>query len=318
MAYRNIYPSLFKDLDEEIPEDIAEHFVYPEFLYNVQSELLKIYHNVRPDVLYRSDDLWDFVRYNNLNTTRSTGTYLEPYYIMVQTDNGEELGLMQIYTQNNRQNIISYLIGTTDGGTNKLKLCTFSADSNIVSPTQLDKQIEEDEAISAELKTLETTGTRITKQMIIVPVGNTLLYVEPIYQTMINESEIPLLKKVVVASGNKVAIGDTLKEALQNLLSNSAVDIEIENTEDIDGLIDSIIKANQNLKESTNNSDWSMIGSDIEKLQTLIDSLEKMKEEQNNNIENTENENNTDTDITGNTLNEEIEDTNVMVNENVE
>ena len=135
---------------------------------------------------------------------------------------------------------------------------------------------------------------------------------------MINESEIPLLKKVVVASGNKVAIGDTLKEALQNLLSNSAVDIEIENTEDIDGLIDSIIKANQNLKESTNNSDWSMIGSDIEKLQTLIDSLEKMKEEQNNNIENTENENNTDTDITGNTLNEEIEDTNVMVNENVE
>ena len=318
MAYRNIYPSLFTELDEEIPEDIAEHFVYPEFLYNVQSELLKIYHNVRPDVLYRSDDLWDFVRYNNLNTTRSTGTYLEPYYIMVQTDNGEELGLMQIYTQNNRQNIISYLIGTTDGGTNKLKLCTFSADSNIVSPTQLDKQIEEDEAISAELKTLETTGTRITKQMIIVPVGNTLLYVEPIYQTMINESEIPLLKKVVVASGNKVAIGDTLKEALQNLLSNSAVDIEVENTEDIDGLIDSIIKANQNLKESTNNSDWSMIGSDIEKLQTLIDSLEKMKEEQNNNIENTENENNTDTDITGNTLNEEIEDTNVMVNENVE
>ena len=318
MAYRNIYPSLFKDLDEEIPEDIAEHFVYPEFLYNVQSELLKIYHNVRPDVLYRSDDLWDFVRYNNLNTTRSTGTYLEPYYIMVQTDNGEELGLMQIYTQNNRQNIISYLIGTTDGGTNKLKLCTFSADSNIVSPTQLDKQIEEDEAISAELKTLETTGTRITKQMIIVPVGNTLLYVEPIYQTMINESEIPLLKKVVVASGNKVAIGDTLKEALQNLLSNSAVDIEVENTEDIDGLIDSIIKANQNLKDSMNNSDWSMMGSDIEKLQTLIDSLEKMKEEQNNNIENTENENNTDTDITGNTLNEEIEDTNIMVNENVE
>ena len=292
MAYRNIYPSLFKDLDEEIPEDIAEHFVYPEFLYNVQAELLKIYHNVRPDVLYRSDDLWDFVRYNNLNTTRSTGTYMEPYYIMVKTDDGEELGLMQIYTQNNRQNIISYLVGTTDGGTNKLKLCTFSADSNIVSPTQLDNQIAEDEAISSELETLETTGTRITKQMLIVPIGNTLLYVEPIYQTMINESEIPLLKKVVVASGNKVAIGDTLQEALQNLLSNSAVDIEVENTEDIDGLIDSIIKANQNLKESTGNSDWNMIGSDIERLQTLIDSLEEMKQEEASNTDNTDNVNN--------------------------
>ena len=317
MAYRNIYPSLFADLDEEIPKDIAEHFVYPEFLYDVQAELLKIYHNVRPDVLYRSDDLWDFVRYNNLNTTRSTGTYLEPYYIMVKTDDGEELGLMQIYTQNNRQNIISYLVGTTDGGTNKLKLCTFSADSNIVSPTQLDNQIAEDEAISSELKTLETTGTRITKQMIIVPIGNTLLYVEPIYQTMINESEIPLLKKVVVASGNKVAIGDTLQKALQNLLSNSAVDIEVENTEDIDGLIDSIIKANQNLKESTNNSDWSMMGSDIERLQTLIDSLETMREEENANTENTDDVNNTNT--IDNTINENIEnseETNVTVNEN--
>ena len=314
MAYRNIYPSLFVDLDEEIPEDIAEHFVYPEFLYNVQAEILKIYHNVRPDVLYRSDDLWDFVRYNNLNTTRSTGTYLEPYYIMVQTDNGEELGLMQIYTRNDRQNIISYLVGTTDGGTNRLTLCKFSEDSNIVSPTQLDNQIEEDEAISSELETLETTGTRITKQMLIVPIGNTLLYVEPIYQTMINESEIPLLKKVIVASGNKVAIGDTLQEALQNLLSNSAVDIEVENTEDIDGLIDSIIKANQNLKDSTNNSDWEMMGSDIERLQTLIDSLERMREE----TSGTENADNTNTTNTiDNTIREDIENVNMTANENV-
>ena len=319
MAYRNIYPSLFADLDEEIPEDIAKHFVYPEFLYHVQAEILKIYHNVRPDVLYRSDDLWDFVKYNNLNTTRATGTYLEPYYIMVKTDDGEELGLMQIYTQNDRQNIISYLVGTTDGGTNKLKLCTFSADSNIVSPTQLDNQIAEDEAISSELETLETTGTRITKQMIIVPIENTLLYVEPIYQTMINESEIPLLKKVVVASGNKVAIGDTLQEALQNLLSNSAVDIEVENTEDIDGLIDSIIKANQNLKESVNNSDWSMMGSDIERLQTLIDSLEKMREEENANTENTEDEGN-NINTNDNTINENTEnseDTNGTTNEGI-
>ena len=314
MAYRNIYPLLFADLDAEIPADIAEHFVYPEFLYNVQAEILKVYHNVRPDVLYRSDDLWDFVRYNTINSTRSTGTYLEPYYIMVQTDNGEELGLMQIYTQNDRQNIISYLVGTAEGGTNRLKLCTFSADSNIVSPTQLDNQIEEDEAISSELQTLETTGTRITKQMIIVPIENTLLYVEPIYQTMINESQIPLLKKVIVASGNKVAIGDTLQEALQNLLSNYAVDIEVENTEDINGLIDSIIKANQNLKESTGNSDWEMMGSDIERLQTLIDSLERMREEEASNTDNSQNTNNTNTiDNTTNVIdNVTAENTNVV------
>ena len=120
----------------------------------------------------------------------------------------------------------------------------------------------------------------ITKQMIIVPIGNTLLYVEPIYQTMINESEIPLLKKVVVASGNKVAIGDTITQALQNLLSQYAVDIEVENTDDIEGLIEAIIKANNNLTESNQNNDWEMMGQDIKKLQELIQSLEQLKEEE--------------------------------------
>ena len=305
MAYRNIYNTLFVNLDEEIPEDISKHFIYPEFLYNVQSEVLKVYHNVKPDVLYRSDDLWDFVKYNNLNTTKSSGTYLEPYYTMVKGENNEnELGLIQIYTQNNMQNIISYLVGTTEDGKNKLRVRKFSADSNIVSPMQLDKQIEEDESISTELKTLETTGTRITKKMIVVPLENTLLYVEPVYQTMINESEIPLLKKVIVASGSKVAIGDTLQEALKNLLSNYAGNIEIENTEDENEIVNSIIKANQNLKDSTNNNDWELMGTDIKKLQSLIDSLEKIRKE-----ENTTNNSNTT-----NTTNTSMEENNVINN----
>lgn len=234
MAYRNIYNTLFVDLDEEIPEDISEHFVYPEFLYKVQAEVLKIYHNVKPDVLYRADDLWDIAKYNSVKSTKSTGTYLSPYYTMVKTDNQEQLGLVQIYTPDEKQNIISYIVGTTFKSTNQLKLYKFSADSNIVGPMQLDKQIEEDEAISSELEALNTTGTKLTKQMIIVPIENTLLYVEPIYQTMLNESEMPVLKKIVVASGNKVAIGDTLTKALENLLSTYAVDIEVENTDDVE------------------------------------------------------------------------------------
>ena len=280
MAYRNIYPTLFVDLEEEIPEDISSHFVYPQFLYNVQAEILKVYHNVKPDVLYRADDLWDIAKYNSVKNSKSTGTYMDSYYTMVKDDNQEELGLVQIYTPSEKQNIISYLIGTTDGSANKLKLYKFSADSNMVGPMQLDKQVEEDEAISTELETLNTTGTKLTKQMIIVPINNTLLYVEPIYQTMLNESDIPVLKKIVVASGNKVAIGDTLEQALQNLLSQYAVDIEVENTDDIEGLIDAIIKANDNLTDSNNNNDWEMMGSDIKKLQDLINSLEELKKEE--------------------------------------
>ena len=280
MAYRNIYKGLFKDLDEEIPEDISSHFKYPEFLYNVQAEVLKVYHNTRPDVIYRGDDLWDIAKSSVTRNTNTTGTYMEPYYTMVKTKNGEQLGLVQVYTPDQRQNIISYLVGSNENGKNVLRLYKFSADSNIVGPMQLDKQIEEDTTISSELDALNVTGTKLTKQMIIVPINNTLLYVEPVYQTMLNESDVPLLKKVIVASGNKVAIGDTLAEAIQNLLSRYAGNIEVEETEDIEGLVEAIIRANQNLTQSNDNNDWEMMGSDLARLQELINQLEQVKEQE--------------------------------------
>ena len=313
MAYKNIYKDLFEDLDEDIPEDIASHFVYPEFLYNVQSEVLKVYHNVKADVLYRADDLWDIAKFNTTKSTKATGTYMEPYYTMVKTSEGEQLGLVQIYTPDEKQNIRAYLIGSNKDGNNTLKLYKFSADSNIVGPMQLDKQIEEDEAISSELDSLNVTGTKLTKKMIVVPIDNTLLYVEPIYQTMLNESEVPILKKVVVASGSKVAIGDNLSKALENLLSKYAVDIEVENTDDIEGLIEAIIKANKNLTESNQNDDWEMMGKDVKKLQELITSLEQVREEENKKKETLEKQTNTNNTVDTNEVNE----TNTIQEENV-
>ena len=284
MAYQKIYPNLFKEKDEEIPEDIQEHLVYPQYLYEIQAEMLTIYHNVKPDVLYRADDIWDVARYNNnINSTKSTGNELNSYYTMVKTEDEqqEKLGLIKVYTPNEKQNLISYLVGSVENGNNELKLYKFSADSNIVGPMQLDKQIEQDEVISSEIEALNVSGTRITKEMIIVPINNTVLYVEPIYQVMLNEADAtPVLKKVVVASGNKVAIGDNLERALENLLSKYAVDIEVENTDDIDSLINLIIKANNNLTESNENDDWEMMGSDIQRLQSLIKSLEELRNEQ--------------------------------------
>ena len=282
MAYEKIYPTLFKDKDEKIPENISKYFVYPKYLYNVQAQILEIYHNVKPDVLYREDDVWQIAKFNNSNVSKATGTKMDSYYTMVKDSNdNNQLGLMQIYNPKDKQNLISYLVGTTNGIDNKLELYKFSQDSNVVGPMQLAKQIEEDEEISANLKSINDSGTKITKNMIVVPIKNTLLYVEPIYQTMLNEeSDVPVLKRIIVASGNKVAMGNNLKQALQNLLSQYAVDIEIENTEDIEGLIEAIIKANNNLEQSNKNGNWEMIGKDIEKLQSLIKSLEELKKEE--------------------------------------
>ena len=105
------------------------------------------------------------------------------------------------------------------------------------------------------------------------------MYVEPVYQQQLNEKNaIPLLKKVIVASGNKVAVGNNLKEALENLVSQSATNIKVDNTDTTNDLINTIIDANKNLKESTKANNYEMIGKDINKIQQLIDQLEQMQE----------------------------------------
>src|SRR5699024_9758634 len=140
--------------------------------------------------------------------------------------------------------INAYLVGSyNENGEKTLKLYKFNKDDAILGTLQLDTLVEQDEKISAELEAIEVMGTKIEKNIIVIPVNNTLLYVEPIFQVLQNENKTsPKLKKVIVASGNKVAIGNNIEEALANLLSQEAVSITIE-TDNIEDLIEEIIKA---------------------------------------------------------------------------
>lgn len=283
MAYKNIFKGLFEEKNE-IPQDISKHFVYPKLLYKIQSNILNEYHNVSSDVLYRGNDVWSKATYSTTINVTNKGAEFEPYYSLVKLENSEEvkLGLIVPYTQSNKQNIRAYLIGTTDGEDyQKLTLYKYAENSNVLGPIQLDTQLIEDAEISKEIEKISITGTKLTKSMIVIPVGEKLLYVEPIYQQALNDStSAPILKKVVVASGNKVAIGNTLSAALENLISNSAGSIKVPNSDSIDDLIEEIIEANNNLKKSTEAKDWEMIGKDLEKLQKQIDQLEKLQKEQ--------------------------------------
>ena len=283
IAYSNIYQTLFKD-GEEIPQDISKYMVYPKYLYNIQAEILEKYHNVQPEVLYRADDVWDVAKENTTRTTSAaTGTDIEPYYTMVKltNNNSAELGLVLPYTIAEKQNITSYLVATCDIQNNKkLTLYKFKSGSSILGTIQLDSLVEQDEKILNELNALNVTGTKIQKNIIIVPINNTLLYVEPIYQIMLNnKSQVPQLRKIVVASGNKVAIGNNIEEAVTNLLSQEAISIEVE-AEDKNELIKQIINANNNLEESNKSNNWEMIGKDMAKLQQLINQLRTMVEQE--------------------------------------
>ena len=281
MAYRKAYNNLFEDLDAQIPTEVSEHFVYPQLLYDVQSNILKRYHNVSADVLYRTDDVWDISTYSLGGSTDVTP--LKSYYTMIKTTDSDknQLGLMIPYTISGKQNITSYLVGTYVNGNPKLTLYNYPEDSSVLGLLQLDTQIQQNEQIKKQISNLNVSGTKLTKNIVVVPVNSKLLYVEAIYQQYINEEEaLPTLKKVVVASGNKVAIGDDFKSAITNLVSQNAIGIEIENTDDLNDLIELVIKANKNLEQSTSNGDWEMVGKDVERLQKLINKLENVYEEE--------------------------------------
>ncbi len=306
MAYQKIFKDLFVDKDTPIPEDISNQFIYPEFLYSIQSAVMERYHYVQTDVLYRGDDIWDVPTHNTTRVSTKVGTEINPYYIMLKTVDEDEanLGLVLPYTPYQKQNIIAYLVGTYKNGELSLKLYKYPSDSNILGPMQIDTQLEQDERISSEISSLNVTGTKLLKNMIVIPINNSLLYVETIYQQYINEEDsTPILKKVVVASGNKVAIGNNLSQALNNLVSQYAVDIEIDNTDNVDDLMNAIIRANNNLKQSSTNGNWEMAGRDMARLQELITELEKLIEKEDDEDKNNEQNETVNNSVVNNIIN---------------
>lgn len=309
MAYNNAYPELFEDKEEEIPEDIKKHFVYSSSLFNIQSRMIQKYHDIKAEVLYRGNDIWQIAETSISGKTEA----MSPYYTMCKNSNGDEtLGIMIPFTNYGKQNVTSYVIGTVENGKNKLQIYRFYTDDNVLGPIQLQNQISQDETISTQIANLNTTGTQLTRYLYAVPVNDTLLYIEPIYQKLINETmQKPTLKKVIVASGNKVAIGDNLTEAINNLLSQSAVDIDVVDSDNIEDLAREIVKANDNVKSSSSSQNWKLYGEDMQKLSDLISQMDnsikqKDKEEEKAKKENPDN----------NTISNEVTDSqeNITIN----
>ena len=278
MLYYNMYPELFADANAQIPEDIQKNIVYPEMLYKVQAEILERYHNLSPELLYRSDDVWSIDK-QEINGEKQ----VEVYQTVLKAPNSssEDVGLVLSYTKENKQSLKAYLVGTYEGGANRLVLYKMMSDTTLPGIEQINVQIEQDDTIAQELKKLAIPGTQLVRNTYIVPVEKSVLYIQPVYQVLLNDThKVPILKDVIVATGTKVAIGKDLEEAVTTLLTDSAGSIKYVNTDDKKQLIEAIIKANKNLKDSVDSADWELIGADLQRLQEYIDQLEKVTEEE--------------------------------------
>ena len=225
-TYRQIFPALFKPLDA-MPPDLQKHIRYPEDLFNIQALQYRAYHMDAPEVFYNREDLWQFPREpaapDGLNP--GGGSRMAPYYIMMRLpdESQTEFFLMLPMTPSQRENMIAWLAARCDlPEYGKLIVYEFPKDKLVYGPFQIEALINQNTEISQQISLWNQMGSRVIRgTLLVVPIGNSILYVSPLYLRA-QSGQLPELKRVIAAYGDRVVMEETLPAALAALFKESA------------------------------------------------------------------------------------------------
>ena len=227
------YPGIFSS--DELPKDIASHAVYPEYLFKLQTNILNKYHLdpvANPESVksfYNTQDIWDLAKAPSSEqaiTQNQPRKDADPYYNFVKLPNvttNEELVLMRAFTPLNQDNMVAWLaVRNTPENYGEMVMYTFPKNTNIYGPYQVEASINSIDEVSKNISLWDQSGSRVFKgSLLVVPVEDSILYVEPIYVQASGPSSIPQVRQIVIGyqKGNefKYGIGDNLNAALNNL-----------------------------------------------------------------------------------------------------
>ncbi|MGM0499166.1 MAG: UPF0182 family protein [Bacillota bacterium] len=213
MTYSKIFDDLFKSADE-MPDSIKKHLRYPLDLFKIQTQIYKNYHMQDPVVYYNREDVWQIPQENYQGST----VPVEPYYIMNQLP-GEEEGefiLMTPFTPSNRDNMVAWMAARNDGEHyGELFAYRFPKDQLVYGPNQIESRIDQESEISQLLSLWSQRGSEVIRgNMLVIPVNNSVLYVEPIF-LQAEGGGIPELRRVIVSYKNKIIMRENLEKALK-------------------------------------------------------------------------------------------------------
>jgi uncharacterized membrane protein (UPF0182 family) len=215
IAWSQIFPEMFKQL-AEMPENLLSHIRYPVDFFKIQSERLMIYHITNPQVFYNREDQWQIP--NEIYGTESR--QVEPYYLITSLPgvDFEEFILLLPYTPKQRNNLTAWLAARSDGENyGKLLLYNFPKDRLIYGPEQIEARINQDPVISQQISLWNRQGSKAVQgNLLIIPIEQSLLYVEPIYLEA-TQNSLPTLVRVVVAYENRIIMAQTLEQALEGI-----------------------------------------------------------------------------------------------------
>lgn len=216
-AYWKLFPGLFRDAGD-MPADLRAHARYPEMMFRIQAEIYRTYHMRDAQAFYNKEDAWDVAR--NLQGQADTPQPLTPVYIVASLPGSDtpEFLLVLPFTPRNKDNLIGMMVARCDGESlGELVFLRLSKQELIFGPMQIEARINQDQNIAKDLSLWNQQGSRVLRgQILTLPIGDTITYVEPIY-IQASEARMPQLRKVVIAVGNDLIYRDTYAEALDEL-----------------------------------------------------------------------------------------------------
>jgi len=287
-TYRKIFPSLFIAKDE-IPADVKDHFRYPLDLFTIQAQIYLSYHMSDPQVFYNQEDLWRFPT----EVYEGNQQLMEPYYLIMELpeEEGEEFVLILPFTPVNKDNMIAWMAARSDGEDyGRLLLYEFPKQKVIYGPSQIEARIDQNPTISQQLTLWSQEGSRVIRgDLLVIPIEESLLYVEPVYLRA-EQGELPELKRVIVAYNKEVVMSENLERSLALLFGEQAEEEQPapaavtrpQVPENIAQLTNSILEKYQQAQEARRQNNWTEYGRYMQEFEQLLNQLRQSQNNGNN------------------------------------
>ncbi len=225
VAYRRLFPSLFKDA-ALMPPDLRKHVRYPELLLKMQAEVYGLYHMTDSEAFYNREDLWTVATEVGMSEGGEQRTQvMQPNFVLMKLpgESGVEFVEILPFTPANRNNLIGWIAGRSDGaqyGTSVVY--NFPKTKLVDGPLQIEARIDQNAQLSGQLTLWNQQGSHVRRgALLVIPIGRALLYAEPIY-LQAERSPMPELRLVVLALQDRLAYGPTFESALAALFGGGA------------------------------------------------------------------------------------------------
>jgi len=277
-VFSRMYPTLF--CFDPIPECVINQARYPEYIFKLQSEVYKMYHVTEPEALYSNSDIWVTAKekYSQDETVD-----VAPYYNLMNLGNGDDLVLMQPYTPQGKETLVAWIAASSlYDSYGKLTVYTFPKGKTVYGTLHVENKIDNDPNISKEISLWDQGGSKVIKgNLLVIPIKNSLLYVEPIYITAKNSAALPEVKRVVVCFGDKVAMEPTLWGAIDVLFGGKQPTVPADSTQQltVDDLMKDAVKKYEEAKENSASGNFETFGKALDQLGDILNQMnEKISE----------------------------------------